>query len=170
MPNEMKITRRDLALGAALLAQAGSAKASDEGHKYTGPLDGFESKVRMEAFDPIAWTLDRHKTAPMKMTFKATTRKQAENWQKSFRSKVTELVGGFPDNRIPLAPQTLDVADFADYLRKFRSAQWDQHVETFLNPPDVEVMESVPQKNAAPELVQLSKKQWESTRSQRRVV
>ena len=115
MPSS-KLTRRDLAITAALFAQ--SAKAADAGHKYSGPLDGFENKVRMEAFDPIAWTLDRHKTAPLKMTFKATTRKQAENWQKSFRGKVTELIGGFPETRIPLAPQTLDVTDFPDYRRE----------------------------------------------------
>lgn len=119
------MTRRDLAFKAALFAQvAGSAargegaEGADEGHKYTGPLDGFENKVRMEAFDPIAWTIDRHKTAPMKMAFKATTRKQAENWQKSFRSKVVELIGGMPENRIPLAPQTLEVTDFPDYRRE----------------------------------------------------
>ena len=114
------MTRRDLGLTAALLAQAGRVKASpaDEAHKYSGPLDGFENKVRMEAFDPLAWTLDRHKTAPMKMSFKATTRKQAEGWQKSFRGKVTELIGGFPQDRIPLAPQTLDVTDLPEYRRE----------------------------------------------------
>jgi dienelactone hydrolase len=113
----IKMTRRDLALTAALFAQAGGVKA-EEGHKYTGPLDGLENKVPMAEFDPVAWTLDRHKTAPMKMTFKATTKKQAEVWQKSFRTKVTELIGGFPETRTPLKPQTLDVADFPDYRRE----------------------------------------------------
>ena len=120
MSSQKKMTRRDLALTAALFAQAGGAKgaAADEGHKYTGPLDGFETKVRMEAFDPVAWTVDRHKTAPMKMTFNATNKRHAESWQKAFRSKVTELVGGFPKNHTPLGPQTLDVADFPDYRRE----------------------------------------------------
>lgn len=120
MPTDKKFTRRDLALTAALFAQAGKAvaAAADEGHKYSGPLDGFENKVRMQNFDPVAWTLDRHKTAPMKMTFKAVNKRQAESWQKSFRAKVVELVGGFPETRIPLAPQTLDVADFPDYRRE----------------------------------------------------
>jgi dienelactone hydrolase len=111
------MTRRNLALGAALFAQAGTAKA-DEGNKYTGPLDGFENKVPMKEFDPVAWTIDRHKSAPLKMTFKATSKKQAEAWQKSFRAKVTELVGGFPETRTPLKPQTLDVADLPDYRRE----------------------------------------------------
>ena len=117
-----KFTRRDLALTAGLLAQVRAAKASPQeaasAHKYSGALDGFENKVRTEAFDPLAWTLDRHKTAPLKMTFKATSKKQAESWQKSFRSKVADLIGGFPETRIPLAPQTLEVTDFPDYRRE----------------------------------------------------
>jgi dienelactone hydrolase len=117
-----KLTRRSLAAAAAAaFAQSGrnsSAVAQEMDHKYAGPLDGFENKVRAEAFDPVAWTLDRHKTAPMKMTFKATTRKQAEGWQKSFRSKLTELVGGFPAERNPLTPQTLEVRDFPDFRRE----------------------------------------------------
>jgi hypothetical protein len=64
-----------------------------------------------------------------------------------------------------------DSAHFADYLRRFRSADWEKHCELFKNPPQVDQAEvaAVPQKNAAPELVQLGKKQWESARSQRRV-
>lgn len=62
-----------------------------------------------------------------------------------------------------------DSAHFADYLRKFRSASWNENVALFQDPPPVEVVEAIPQKNAAPELVQLGKKQWESARSQRRV-
>ena len=62
-----------------------------------------------------------------------------------------------------------DSAHFADYLTRFKSAHWEESVAAFRDPPAVEVTESVPQKNAPPELVQLSTKQWESTRSQRRV-
>lgn len=63
----------------------------------------------------------------------------------------------------------MDSAHFADYLRKFRSASWNEHVALFRDPPTVDVTATIPQKNAAPELVQLGKKQWESARSQRRV-
>ena len=114
-----KLSRRDLAIGAALFAQSGGAlKAAAESTKYTGPLDGFENKVKLEEFDPIAWTLDRYKTAPLKMTFKAANRKQAEAWQKAFRAKVVELVGGFPPQPHPLSPQTLEVTEFPDYRRE----------------------------------------------------
>ena len=79
-----------------------SASAS---HKYTGALEGFENKVPANSFDPVAWTLDRHDKAPMRMTFKATSKKQAEQWQKAFHAKLVELVGGFPQNHVPLAPR-----------------------------------------------------------------
>ena len=62
-----------------------------------------------------------------------------------------------------------DSAHFADYLKRFRSSTWSESVALFNNPPAIDVVESVPQKNAPAELVQLTKKQWESSRSQRRV-
>jgi radical SAM superfamily enzyme YgiQ (UPF0313 family) len=62
-----------------------------------------------------------------------------------------------------------DSAHFADFLKRYRSASYAANVALFRDPPKVDVVETVPQKNAPPELVQLTKKQWESTRSQRRV-
>ncbi|HEY3744059.1 MAG TPA: alpha/beta hydrolase family protein [Bryobacteraceae bacterium] len=122
MSTPKKMTRRDLAFTAALLAQAGGLKATPQdpapAQPYTGPLEGFENKVRVEDFDPVAWTLARHETAPMRMTFKAANKKQAEAWQKSFHAKLTELVGGFPKDRVALGPQTLEVTDFPDYRRE----------------------------------------------------
>jgi dienelactone hydrolase len=124
MSIQKKMTRRDLALTAGLLAQARGAKAAAPqesaaaAHSYTGPLQGFENKVPAKEFDPVAWTLDRHDKAPMRMTFNATSKKEAEAWQKSFHTKLVELVGGFPQDRIPLAPQTLEVTDFPDYRRE----------------------------------------------------
>jgi dienelactone hydrolase len=52
------------------------------------------------------------------MTFRATSRAQAEEWQKQLRRKVTELVGGFPQKRAPLNSQTLEVRDFPGYRRE----------------------------------------------------
>jgi hypothetical protein len=63
----------------------------------------------------------------------------------------------------------LDSAHFADFLHKYRSADYERNVALFRDPPAVDVVAEVKQKNAPAELVQLGKKQWESTRSQRRV-
>src|ERR1022692_2061213 len=113
------MTRRDLAkiaASAAVLFEP-RAQAADTG-KYTGALDGFEDKVDAAGFDPVAYTRKLHESAPLRMTFQAKTRAEAEQWQKALRAKVLELVGGFPEKRSPLQPQTLEVRDFPGYRRE----------------------------------------------------
>ena len=77
-----------------------------------------QPRLNVKPFDPVAWTLDRQRQAPLKLTFQATNRKQAEVWQRQFRAKVVELVGGFPDARPPLKPQTLEIREFSGYKRE----------------------------------------------------
>jgi dienelactone hydrolase len=111
------MTRRQLArlaAGAALL-QKGPAFAAP---KYTGALDGLEDKVDGARFDPVLYTRKLYESAALEMTFRATNRKQAEAWQKRLRAKVTELVGGFPTTRAPLAAETLEVREFPGYRRE----------------------------------------------------
>lgn len=109
------MTRRDLGKLAAstTLFQARAAAQT----KYTGALDGFASKVNPKNFDPVAFTDQLYASAPLRMTFSAKTRRQAEQWQTRLRAKVTELVGGFPD-RVALTPETLEVRDFPVYRRE----------------------------------------------------
>jgi dienelactone hydrolase len=109
-----KLSRRELglaALGGAALAQA-------QGRTYTGALDGFESKVDGSTFDPVLWTRKRYESMPLRLTFRAQSRKQAEAWQKRLRAKLTELLGGFPAKRVPLKPETLEVREFPAYRRE----------------------------------------------------
>ena len=67
----------------------------------------------------------------------------------------------------------LDSAHFADFLVKYRSADYAKHTQLFLNPPAVEIDEEQPKAPSSssspqPELVQLGKKQWESDRTKKR--
>jgi len=118
------MTRRELgklaAASAALLPAArGSAPA-----KYSGALEGFENKVDSSTFDPVLYTRKLYESAPLRLTFRAQNRKQAEAWQKRLRPKIAELLGGFPAEGIALEPQTLEVRDFPAYRRErfvFRS-------------------------------------------------
>ena len=113
------MTRRDLAriaaAGSAALFPKGKAQAAG---KYAGPLDGLEDKVDPLAFDPVIFTQKLYETAPLRLTFRATSRKKAEAWQRQLRSKLTELLGGFPDQRSPLSPQTLETREFPAYRRE----------------------------------------------------
>jgi len=77
-----------------------------------------EAKVNLPDFDPVAYTLERYKSAPLKLTFKSSNRKETEAWQKKLRSRVTELVGGFPQQRTPLNVQLLETRDFPRYKRE----------------------------------------------------
>lgn len=111
------MTRRDLgrlAAAGALAAQGAQTAIST----YKGPLDGEEGKVNPVDFDPVAYTLERYRTAPLKLTFKAGSRKEAEAWQKKLRPKLLELIGGFPEQRTPLRAETLEIRDFPRYTRE----------------------------------------------------
>lgn len=110
------MTRRDL----GKLAMAGGTllQVRAETPQYTGALDGFEGKVDLPAFDPVHFTDQLYQAAPLRMTFQAKTRKQAEQWQARLRAKLTELVGGFPEKRVPLAAETLEVREFPAYRRE----------------------------------------------------
>ena len=112
------ITRRQLAagaLGAAAMAQT-ARSATDS--TYTGALDGAKEKVALDDFDSLSWTQKRYLEAPLKLTYRATNARQAEQWQNRLREKVTELIGGFPAERGPLNAQTLEVRDFPTYRRE----------------------------------------------------
>jgi dienelactone hydrolase len=56
--------------------------------------------------------------APRQLRFSARTRADAEKWQKTLRSKLTELVGGFPAERTPLRPVTLETRTYPAYERE----------------------------------------------------
>src|SRR5271170_1614344 len=102
----IRITRRELALAAAGVASAAQSQQTNDSTAqkpaYAGALGGLENQVDLAAFDPVRWTMQRHDSAPLKLSFRATTRRQAEAWQKELRSKLVELLGGFPSQRAPL--------------------------------------------------------------------
>ncbi|MGH9720172.1 MAG: alpha/beta hydrolase family protein [Bryobacteraceae bacterium] len=111
------MTRRQLgrmAAGSAMLAQ-GTAWAAA---KYTGALDSFEDKVNLAAFDPVAYSRRLYESAPLRMTFRAENRKQAEAWQKKLRPKMAELIGLQAREKAPIKPLTLEVREFPGYRRE----------------------------------------------------
>jgi len=118
-----KLSRRELgklALASAVPLEQAQAHPPPQasGHPYGGALEGFENKVDPAAFDPVLYTKKLHDAAPLRMTFRARTRAAAEQWQKTLRAKLVELLGGFPGRPSPLVPQTLEVRDFPAYTRE----------------------------------------------------
>lgn len=111
-----KFNRRQFGLAAAALSTAAAAPAADAA--YTGALDGFEGKVPLPAFDPVQWTIERHASAPLALTYKPGNKRATEAWQKKLRAKLMDLVGGFPKEKSPLQPVTLEIRDFPNYRRE----------------------------------------------------
>ncbi len=104
-----RITRRELSQAAALSALANElVTAAPQVHG-----GGFQDKE----LDPVKWTLDQYRSAQLRLTFQASTRAEAEQWQHQLRAKLTELLGGFPE-RTPLKAQTLSKRDLGAYTRE----------------------------------------------------
>jgi dienelactone hydrolase len=105
-------SRREFALTAAAASLAGATSGAKD-----GAMKRSESNGDLGDLDPVKWTEQRHQSAPLRLTFRATDRAAAEAWQQALRAKVTELLGGFPD-RTPLQTQTQDVRQFATHRRE----------------------------------------------------
>ncbi len=86
--------------------------------KYTGALNGSEPKVNLDNFDPVLFSQRLYESAPLRLTFRAQTQKQAEAWQKKLHAKLVELLGPFPVSSPSLNAQTLEVREFPDYRRE----------------------------------------------------
>ena len=116
-----KLSRRELARLAAGMTAARAVRLEAQApapSTYIGPLTGVEKGLEDRRFDPVAYTLDLYAAAPRRLRFQARTRSEAEEWQKALRSKLTELVGGFPAERQPLRPITLETRTFPGYTRE----------------------------------------------------
>ena len=105
------ITRRRLGKTAALTGAALAAA------KPAVPAADGKSGNDDAGLDPVRWTLDQYQSAPLRLTFRAKSKAEAEAWQKQLRAKLTELLGGFP-SRTPLNARTIDVRDFPRYRRE----------------------------------------------------
>ena len=120
-----KVSRRDLgrlvasAAGGAAVSRVRSAGAQPRaGATYIGPLTGVDRGIDDRHFDPVAHTHDLFGAAPRRLRFQATSRADAEAWQKTLRAKLTELVGGFPSERSALRPIVLETRAFPGYRRE----------------------------------------------------
>jgi dienelactone hydrolase len=118
-----RLSRRELVQLAAGLTAARAAPLQAQApasapSAYIGPLTGVETGLEDRRFDPVAYTLDLYAAAPRRLRFEARTRSETEEWQKTLRSKLTELVGGFPMERQPLRPIRLETRTFPGYTRE----------------------------------------------------
>jgi dienelactone hydrolase len=117
----VKLSRRELARVAGGMSAAQALRLDAQTPvkpAYIGPLTGVTTDLRDRRFDPVAYTRELYASAPRQLRFRARNRREAEAWQKTLRSKLTELVGGFPRARTPLGAITLETRAFPGYVRE----------------------------------------------------
>jgi dienelactone hydrolase len=108
------ITRRQFgkaaAAASALVPGGLAAERSEQTNDMTKTVESAE-------LDPLGWTMDRYQQVPLRLTFHASSKAEAELWQGQLRQKLTELLGGFPE-RTPLRARTLSVQDRPGFRRE----------------------------------------------------
>ncbi len=83
---------------------------------YRGPLSDFDIHDRQ--LDSLQFCLSSYEGNKPSMSFVAKTEKSARLWQKRVRTKVVELLGGFPQRRVALQATILEKKEFKDYTRE----------------------------------------------------
>ena len=87
--------------------------------------------------DTLAFTHQLYAETPRQLAFQATTVAEAEAWQVELRAKLTELVGGFPQERCDLQSEVLETREFPSYIREtvqFKSRPHSVILGYFLSP------------------------------------
>ncbi|CAN5884189.1 alpha/beta hydrolase family protein [soil metagenome] len=70
------------------------------------------------ALDSKAFCLSEYDAIERSLTFTATTRADADAWQRRARQRLVERIGGFPTTRAPLNAEVLETTDCGSYVRE----------------------------------------------------
>jgi dienelactone hydrolase len=99
-----------------LIAPEGFSEASAQQTAYQGPLS--EHDLGDRQFDTLQFSLASYNERKPAMSFAARNSREARGWQKPVRTKIIELLGGFPSSRAPLQAKILETKEFATYTRE----------------------------------------------------
>ncbi|MDE0397609.1 MAG: prolyl oligopeptidase family serine peptidase [Candidatus Poribacteria bacterium] len=87
--------------------------------------------------DTLAFTHQLYAETPRQLAFQATTVAEAEAWQVELRAKLSELVGGFPQEKCDLQSEVMETREFPSYVREtvqFKSRPHSVIFGYFLSP------------------------------------
>ena len=68
--------------------------------------------------DTLDFSLASYDRSERPLAFNASTREDGEAWQRELRSKLRELVGGFPVDPCELSPRVTETVEFPTYTRE----------------------------------------------------
>ncbi len=74
--------------------------------------------MSQDYLDTLAFSHNLYDQAPRTMAFQASTKVEAERWQRDLRAKLVELLGGFPDEKCDLLPRVVETKEFPTYTRE----------------------------------------------------
>jgi len=82
-------------------------------------------------FDTLVFCRETYDRITQSMAFRATTRAEAEHWQKQLRPKLVELLGGLPEQQCDLRPESVKTEEFESYRRENVLFQSRENVTVF---------------------------------------
>lgn len=97
--------------------------------------------------DTLVFSHKLYGETPRSLAFQATTAEEAVTWQEALRAKLTELLGGFPEEAVELGAEVLDSREFPNYFRetvRFRSRPHSDIFGYFLMPKPLETSTQKP--------------------------
>lgn len=68
--------------------------------------------------DTLTFSHQLYDNTPRELAFKAKSLSEAVEWQGILREKLIELMGGFPETKCKLQPETLEINEFDGYNRE----------------------------------------------------
>jgi hypothetical protein len=77
-----------------------------------------DSGTLTRAFDPMVYLTDLYDQTEPVYAYRATTPDEHAEWERQFRAKLIELLGGFPINKAPLNAEIVETVEFDDYVRE----------------------------------------------------
>jgi len=75
-------------------------------------------RTRPRTFDPMAYLQAVYDSTTPKYRYSARTPQEHAVWERKLRRKLIELLGGFPTEKEPLAPEVVEVVEYPDYVRE----------------------------------------------------
>ena len=75
-------------------------------------------RTQPRTFDPMVYLRAVYDSIMPKYNYQAATPAEHAAWAEKFRAKLIELLGGFPEQEEPLAPEVVEVVEFPDYVRE----------------------------------------------------
>jgi hypothetical protein len=74
--------------------------------------------LHIENLDTLDYSMKAYEANFRELSFRAKSKAEARRWQRRLRAELVELLGGFPEERVPLRARTVEAKDLGSYTRE----------------------------------------------------